>query len=156
MFTTISLNKPALQVGDQGVAVKELQTLINLYFGDMLVIDGIFGVATKSTVRSFQIRVGLDTDGKVSALVWERLIFEILFAEKEIELPTLYRGLRGDLVRWAQRRLAMSGYYIGNLDGDFGSRTEASVKSFQHSRLLVVDGVIGKKTWKALGKVRQP
>lgn len=156
MVTTTSLNKPTLQIGDQGTAVKELQTLINTYLGSILIVDGIFGAATKNAVRSVQVRVGLDTDGIANSTTWERLIFEILFAEKPIDLPDLYRGLKGDLVRWAQRRLAIAGYYSGILDGDFGSRTEIAVKNFQANQHLTADGVIGKKTWKALGKIRQP
>lgn len=36
------------------------------------------------------------------------------------------------------------------VDGIFGPRTTAAVKSFQRSHGLVADGIVGKKTWAAL------
>jgi peptidoglycan hydrolase-like protein with peptidoglycan-binding domain len=157
MFTTVSLNQPTLQFGSQGAAVKELQILLNSFFpSSLLSVDGAFGFATQQRVRSFQVRVALSSDGIVGSTTWEALIFELLFLDRSVQLPELSFGMKGDLVRWAQRRLAMSGYYAGVLDGDFGSRTESATKNFQFSRRLAMDGVIGKLTWSALGKVRKP
>lgn len=39
---------------------------------------------------------------------------------------------------------------IQNVDGIFGSRTEASVRKFQEIFGLTVDGIVGKATWYAL------
>jgi peptidoglycan hydrolase-like protein with peptidoglycan-binding domain len=39
---------------------------------------------------------------------------------------------------------------LANVDGIFGSRTEASVRSFQQIFNLAVDGIVGKSTWYAL------
>lgn len=39
---------------------------------------------------------------------------------------------------------------IANVDGIFGSRTEASVRTFQEIFNLTVDGIVGKATWYAL------
>lgn len=38
-----------------------------------------------------------------------------------------------------------------DVDGSFGADTEAAVKAFQKSKGLTVDGIVGPKTWKALG-----
>lgn len=36
------------------------------------------------------------------------------------------------------------------IDGDFGAKTEKAVREFQKKHGLVVDGIVGKKTWKKL------
>lgn len=59
--------------------------------------------------------------------------------------PTLRRGDRGDAVKDLQRRLGGL-----TVDGSFGPATEAKVKEFQRSKGLVVDGIVGAKTWAAL------
>lgn len=42
------------------------------------------------------------------------------------------------------------------LDGDFGEKTETGVKEFQDSHGLVVDGIVGSKTWEViLGETRK-
>lgn len=58
--------------------------------------------------------------------------------------------MRGPDVAQVQQRLAALGYDPGPADGIFGRRTEAAVKSFQRSRGLVVDGIVGPGTWAAL------
>lgn len=57
---------------------------------------------------------------------------------------TLRKGSRGDQVKLLQEKLGISA------DGIFGSQTEGAVRSFQISKGLVSDGVVGPKTWAAL------
>lgn len=45
--------------------------------------------------------------------------------------------------------LAAAGYEIA-VDGDFGPKTDRIVKQFQEENGLVVDGVVGPKTWQVL------
>lgn len=54
-------------------------------------------------------------------------------------------------IRTMQTKLKRWGYYNGSVDGIFGSKTRAAVKSFQKKNGLVVDGIVGKKTLAALG-----
>ncbi len=50
-----------------------------------------------------------------------------------------------------QRRLKSWGYYTGNVDGIFGSKTLAAVKYFQSKNGLVVDGIVGSRTAEKIG-----
>lgn len=59
---------------------------------------------------------------------------------------------RTTLVRTVQARLAELGHDPGPIDGRFGPRTGAAVRSFQAARGLVVDELVGPQTWAALGR----
>ena len=63
--------------------------------------------------------------------------------------PTLRKGNRGTDVRTLQTLLGDKGYTV-LVDGIFGNKTYEAVKAFQTDRGLVVDGVVGVKTWKKL------
>jgi zinc D-Ala-D-Ala carboxypeptidase len=63
---------------------------------------------------------------------------------------TIKKGSRGDDVKTAQTILNNAGFNCGEVDGIFGSKTEAATRAYQAARGLVVDGVIGAKTWAAL------
>lgn len=63
---------------------------------------------------------------------------------------TLVKGSKGDYVRWLQYELNNLGYNTGGIDGDYGSKTYNAVKSYQKAKGLVVDGIAGPKTIKAL------
>ncbi len=66
-------------------------------------------------------------------------------------LPTLRFGNTGNSVRVLQWLLLTHGYAI-EIDGIFGALTETAVKAFQNRRNLVVDGIVGQKTWYQLTK----
>lgn len=66
--------------------------------------------------------------------------------------PTLRSGAQGDAVVRLQRALATHGNSIHlTVDGSFGLATDAAVKTFQSSHGLTADGLVGPKTWAALG-----
>ena len=60
-------------------------------------------------------------------------------------------GSQGEEVKQIQTKLKRWGYYNGNIDGIFGSKTLAAVKSFQKKNGLTVDGIAGTKTLNAMG-----
>lgn len=62
--------------------------------------------------------------------------------------PTLRRGSEGDLVKEIQRKVGVVG---NDIDGKFGSITEAAVRRFQRDHGLVPDGIVGPKTWVKFG-----
>lgn len=53
-------------------------------------------------------------------------------------------------IRYLQELLRHRNFDPGPVDGDFGPKTEAAVKTFQANRGLEVDGVVGRETWEAL------
>ena len=59
-------------------------------------------------------------------------------------------NMRGEDVRWVQKRLNTLGYSCGTADGIFGTKTDVAVKAFQRDNGLVQDGDIGPKTWNKL------
>lgn len=62
----------------------------------------------------------------------------------------LRQGDQGSEVQFLQQRLREEGFYFGPTDGFFDAETEESVKQFQRSRGLSVDGIAGSDTWTAL------
>jgi peptidoglycan hydrolase-like protein with peptidoglycan-binding domain len=63
----------------------------------------------------------------------------------------LRRGDRGPAVRLLQERLSDRGFYLGLIDGIYGSGTESAVTQFQYRNKLYPDGVAGSATLAALG-----
>lgn len=59
-------------------------------------------------------------------------------------MTTLQLGSKGTDVKILQARLNLLA------DGIFGKLTEEAVKDFQRSKGLLVDGIVGDKTWSAL------
>ena len=64
--------------------------------------------------------------------------------------PTIGPGATGESVRRAQRALRRTPDLGLVVDGIFGPKTEAAVKSFQRGNSLAVDGIVGPRTWAAL------
>lgn len=63
---------------------------------------------------------------------------------------TLQYGDIGNDVKWLQWELNDLGYNCGDIDGDFGGKTEGAVKAFQSDNGLDPDGIVGPLTWNAL------
>ncbi len=64
---------------------------------------------------------------------------------------TIKCGSRGEDVVYLQQCLTSKGYGVGAIDGIFGKKTLEAVKTFQAQNNLSVDGIVGVKTWAALG-----
>ena len=69
--------------------------------------------------------------------------------------PKLQEGDSGDAVKELKRILADTGYYNGDIDGDFDSVTTSAVRSFQQAYGLEVTGVVDDDTWKNLDDAEQ-
>lgn len=129
---------PTVRSGDSGRNVVTVQYLLREW-GYSVTVDGAFGPGTDSAVKSFQSSKGLSADGIVGANTWEKLVI------------TASSGATGNEVRAIQDQLRNRwGYSAVPIDGTFGSSTVTAVKSFQTSKGLTSDGIVGPNTWSAL------
>lgn len=58
---------------------------------------------------------------------------------------TIKQGSKGPEVKTLQQKLNLA------VDGIFGLVTDEAVRNFQKSKGLTADGIVGNKTWAALG-----
>ena len=65
-------------------------------------------------------------------------------------VPEVRNGVECDAVKVLQTVLTYLGFPCGDIDGDFGKKTEAAVKKYQTAIGIRVDGICGKNTWKYL------
>ncbi|MCM3596881.1 L,D-transpeptidase family protein [Metabacillus idriensis] len=62
----------------------------------------------------------------------------------------LRKGSRGSEVKQLQQLLTSKGFNTKGIDGIFGNNTDKAVRSFQKSKKLTADGIVGPNTRKAL------
>ena len=67
------------------------------------------------------------------------------------DAKNIIKGDTKENIRIVQQRLKELGYYKISVDGIWGPKTLAGVKNFQRAKGLVVDGIVGSRTEKALG-----
>ena len=131
---------PTIKKGSKGAAVTKAQNALKARFYDPGPVDGLYGPKMFKAVKWYQSDRGLTADGIVGAKTWVKL-----------DPPTIKKGSKVAAVRMLQRLLTDYGYNPGDVDGVFGTKTEKAVKEFQADFSLVVDGIVGPKSWAALG-----
>ncbi|NJK52811.1 MAG: peptidoglycan-binding protein [Leptolyngbyaceae cyanobacterium SU_3_3] len=150
-----------LQEGDRGLEVGSLQRQLasqGCYSGE---IDDVFGPQTRVAVVACQRKFGLDPDGMAGERTLAALagnpvdqnFFSQPFATTNLSDTTgavLRQGSEGSAVSDLQERLTAAGFSTGTIDGIFGAQTDAAVRSFQRSRDLIPDGVVGDQVYQAL------
>jgi hypothetical protein len=135
-FTSISVGEFLWMKGHCGI-----------YIGDGLVIE---------STPKWNNGVQITAIGKRAWTKHGKLPYVRYDAEEErtvtIEMQILKKGANGKQVETLQRLLISLGYDLGNYgaDGDFGSRTDAAVRAYQKKNDLIVDGVVGRDTWRKL------
>ena len=72
-------------------------------------------------------------------------------AKDNLAYPVLRKGSKGVYVEVLQKKLNDAGYNLA-VDGDFGNKTLEAVKDYQKVNGLVVDGIVGAKTWEKLNE----
>ena len=137
--------------GDDVLYVQNRLSELGYQVGDL---DGNFGNMTESAVRAFQSDNGLDVDGIAGPKTLEKLSASKAQTPKQTQPQSqtqtqqrvLSNGMSGNDVYQLQATLAALGYTVGDLDGIFGSMTEAAVRAYQADKGLSVDGVAGPQT----------
>lgn len=151
-------NGGTLKRGSKGTAVQELQRKLTSIGFNTKGLDGIFGANTEQAVRQFQKSRRLSVDGIVGTstrkAIWGNLgsnqAKPVTNVHKSSPLKT---GSRGKEVKELQLILTAHGYNTKGIDGVFGPNTAQAVRQFQKAQGLVVDGIVGTSTKKALGRI---
>lgn len=78
--------------------------------------------------------------------------YEVAQKTKDIDLPVLKKGAKGDSVKAMQILLMGYGYDMAGYgaDASFGGATEQALKAYQSASGLESDGACGPKTWRKL------
>ncbi|MGB2926543.1 MAG: peptidoglycan-binding protein [Limnothrix sp.] len=166
---TVSCN--TLQQGDRGTAVAQLQTSLNSKNYPTGIADGVFGANTEAALKSFQKNNNLDADGiygpatcsvlnrtsvAIGRLSTSQQLDGVLATKLAVESAsnlgantnssrTLREGNTGSDVQNLQERLRELGYPIG-ATAIFDNATENTVRQFQSSQGIQVDGIVGPQT----------
>lgn len=119
-------------------------------------LDSEFNSSLTYAVRLFQMDwnkyypnlPALAVDGKVGPSTRSALFGSS--AEPAVTAPvntfTLEKGMKGEEVLTAQKRLAQLGYYLGELNGEYNDSVVYAVKMMQQKNEITVDGKIGYNT----------
>jgi peptidoglycan hydrolase-like protein with peptidoglycan-binding domain len=141
-----NVNQPTISLGAKGDAVKRAQRALRRTPNLSVVVDGTFGPATQQAVKTFQSSSPpLAVDGIVGPATWSAL-------PDGGPMPVLRQGSELDAVLPLQEVLTNGavtqwGTSPGEIDGNFGPHTRASVEAFQKWGHVKVDGVVGDQTW---------
>ena len=137
----------AMELGDDGSDVKNLQyTLYELGYYDGS-IDGVYGQTTSDAVRAFQIQNKLTVDGKAGNETLSRLYSKdaVPATAAAVSYDAVRPGDKGNDVVEVQDCLVQMGF-LAEVTGEYDEATEAAVRAFQEANGLEPDGVAGEKT----------
>ena len=134
-----------LKIGDRSDAVAVIaNTLTRL--GIHSNPTDLFDEGLAQAIKAFQQERGLTATGLINEIT-QRCLDEARWKLGDRILALQSDSLmRGDDVSNLQDRLIQMGFNCGKVDGIYGSKTEASVKEFQKSVGVVVDGKCGPVT----------
>lgn len=88
---------------------------------------------------------------KIGILLIITIITSLCIIYNNTENTVSQKGSTGNEVIQIQKRLKSWGYYSGNIDGIYGSKTKNAVEKFQAKNGLNIDGIAGEKTLDAMG-----
>ena len=160
--STSPYDRPKLKIGNHGYYVRSAQNYLIAAGCLTGSADGVFGKNTYNAVKKFQSLNSLKEDGIIGPGTWAKLMGVELsqgaqgsssFVDPSTHAvyKVLKRGDSGYAVKHLQE-LLVKAYLLDakDVDGKFGSKTEAAVKHFQSEAGLKVDGKCGANTFAAL------
>ena len=125
------------------------------HLGYVVRTDGQFGAHTANVVRSFRAATGLPRSSRVTPK-FLRLLRRAQYGgrgdRRWLGIRRLTLGAKGHDVRLLQKDLTALGY-VAVSDGQFGPQTRASIRSFERSAGLTIDGTMSPKEARTLKKV---
>ena len=136
-------------VGAAGNHVRDLQGRLQKLNYDPGAIDGSFGSNTEASLRSFQKRRAIDTDGICGPESWSAIV-EAGYSLGSRLLYLHEPPLRGDDVAQVQQLLSTLGFKSGHVDGIHTAKTADAITDFQLNAGLTPDGVCGSITLESL------
>jgi len=165
-----------LQLGSSGNDVRQIQIRLNRISTNYPAIpkialtNGFFGQSTDAAVREFQRIFNLTPDGRVGKATWYKIQFiyngikqlnsldseGLTLSDVSRQFPEVLReGDSGDFVRIIQLLLDFVSVYEESvpfvpIDGYYSPETTASVRAFQETYGLSIDGIMGEETYSVL------
>lgn len=143
----------ALNVGDSGSGVTELQENLRQlgYFNANP--TGNFGPTTRDAVARFQQNYGLTPSGVADSQTLTVIITALgrLNPGCSTASGDICLGERSQRVTTVQQRLRDRGFFNGDITGYYGPATRDSVAQFQRYYRLEATGLVNFQTWEALG-----
>jgi peptidoglycan hydrolase-like protein with peptidoglycan-binding domain len=141
-----------LRLGSRGAEVRSLQNTLNFWGYDAGAADGVFGRKTEEAVKAHQRSLKIPADGvwgPASQKAHEAFVraMQAYVASLPKQRPAVKKGWTGDYVVLLQTLLRLP-----RRDGIFDVQVENAVKTFQVSRGLTPNGVVGEATWDMLAK----
>src|SRR5699024_10252006 len=112
-----------------------------------------FDAAMDHTIKHFQQRRGLFSDGILGSQTFEQIeLARHQLGDRVLRYDPV-RPFRGDDVAATQERLSRLGLYTTRIDFEFAQNTDAAVRDIQKNLGLPVDGVAGPRTLRGLDAV---
>ncbi|WP_409304813.1 peptidoglycan-binding protein [Peribacillus sp. SCS-155] len=156
LVSDAALGDQTLKSGMVHNDVKQLQEVLKKkgYFKNSRTTT-YFGTITKSAVINFQKKSGLSADGIAGKNTYRALGITKgtpATTSSSFGKRTLKTGMTNSDVKQLQEILKKKGFFKNsNTTNYFGPITRSAVIKFQKSKGLIADGIVGPKTYKALG-----
>ena len=142
-----------LKKTDNGPEVANIQKCLQQlgYLNSSIKVNGNFGPATETAVKTFQKANGLPADGIAGNTTQQVLKFRC--QKPTTAFPgVLKKGSKSLAVIQLQDNLKKLGYYKLQFSDSFSQETEKAVIRFQKDNELPPNGIVDERTWKLLGK----